>query len=59
MTRDVVRGRPAGGATPRRFRTTGDMAEGPSRSSIGTSVSDTLANMTLGTIIDGKVTHHR
>lgn len=39
MTRDVVRGNPAGGATPRRFRTTGEMAEGPRRSSIETSIS--------------------
>ena len=44
MTRDVVRGRPGGGATPRRFRMTGEMAEGPSRSSIDTSISGRLAS---------------
>ena len=39
MTREVVRGKPTGGAAPNRFRTKGEMAEGPSRSSIDTSIS--------------------
>lgn len=55
ITRDVVRGRPAGGAAPSRFRTMGEIADGPSRSSIGTSIS---ARSAFTSDQHTKSTHH-